>query len=90
MPAQSLNKKVAISSRIVKSIRISTYHNLMLNQMPGKEYPGILMRMLLDDYFNNKFPEQQKAFKKLAEDTELKRLKILNNQAIKNQQKGGT
>lgn len=88
MPTQSLNKKVATSSRIVKSIRISTFHNLMLNQMPGKEYPGILMRMLLDDYFNNKFPEQQKAFKKLVEDTKLKQLKILNNQAIKNQQKG--
>lgn len=86
MTKQIINKKLPASSRIVKSFRISTYHDLMLNQMPGKEYPGILIRMLLDDYFQDKFPEQRRTFFSLANEAKEKQLKILNNQAVKNQQ----
>ena len=87
MSKQFINKSVPSTSRVVKAIRISTYHELMFSQMPGKEFPGLLVRLLLDEYFSGKLPELQKKFEVELERKRKERLTILALQAKKNAEK---
>lgn len=81
----NLNKSKSNStSRIVKTIRVSAYHQLMFNTMPGSEFPGILIRMLLDKYFAGNFPDVRKKFEAEVQRKLKERNAILANQARKN------
>jgi hypothetical protein len=51
----------------------------MFKQMPGSDYPGLLVRMLLDDYFNHKFPDLEKRFLAECKIIKERQLKILEN-----------
>lgn len=84
MSKQILNKAIPQDQRVVKAFRISTYHNLLLEQMPGKEFPGILIRLFLDDYFNGKLPEIKRKFEETVAKTQKERLAVLAEQARKN------
>ena len=84
---QTHNKNISATTRITKSFRISTYHELMFSQMPGKEFPGLLVRLLLDEYFNDKLPELKKKFEVELERKRKERLTILALQAKKNAEK---
>lgn len=72
------------TSRVVKTIRISTFHNLMFSQMPGKEYPGLLIRLLLDKYFAHELPDVEKKFQAEVQKKHQERLRILSEQTEKN------
>jgi len=67
------------TSRVVKYIRVSAYHELMFSQMPGKEYPGLLIRLLLDKYFAHELPDVEKKFQAEVQKKHQERLKILDN-----------
>jgi len=65
--------------RIVKSFRVSAYHELMFSNMPGKEFPGLLVRLLLDKYFAHELPDVEKKFQAEVQKKHQERLKILDN-----------
>jgi len=67
------------TSRVVKYIRVSAYHELMFSQMPGKEFPGLLVRLLLDKYFAHELPDVEKKFQAEVQKKHQERLKILDN-----------
>jgi hypothetical protein len=46
-----------------KTFRVTKFHDLMLESQPYKENKGVLVRLLLDEYFNGKLPTVQIAFK---------------------------
>jgi hypothetical protein len=50
------NKKIAFTSRIVRSIRVSKLNDTMLKNI---EYPGVLIGVLLDAYFANELPNMK-------------------------------
>lgn len=39
-----------------KTFRVTQFHNLMLESTPYKDNKGVLVRLLLDQYFNGKLP----------------------------------
>lgn len=48
---QQSQKTKPSSSRYVRSIRLSAFQNTVLDQL---EYPGVLIRLLLDEYFEGR------------------------------------
>lgn len=45
-----------------KTFRVTQFHNLMLESKPFKDNKGILIRLLLDEYFNRKLPTVELKF----------------------------
>lgn len=72
------------NSRVVKYIRVSAYHELMFSQMPGKEFPGVLIRLLLDKYFAHELPDVEKKFQVEVQRKHQERLTILAAQTQRN------
>jgi DNA invertase Pin-like site-specific DNA recombinase len=63
---QNKLKKTASSSRFVRSIRISAFQHSMFKLMP-ENYPGVLIRMLLDAWFNGELNVLKERYQKLIE-----------------------
>lgn len=74
------------NSRVVKYVRVSAYHELMFSRMAGKDYPGILIRLLLDKYFAHELPDVEKKFQAEVQKKHQERLQILAEQTQRNKQ----